>query len=154
MSGIAGIICFDGAPIEPSQITKITGAMAYRGPDGIHHWVSGPVALGHCMLRTTPESLEETRQSVTLFGRLSPEETVQKWQNRDEFFVDNIPGNGPVHANALNRLGNLYAMQQKSDEAEQVYRQALETYKEYLGPEHDDVGIVRANLNALMTQPR
>ena len=61
MSGIAGIICFDGAPIEPSQITKITGAMAYRGPDGIHHWVSGPVALGHCMLRTTPESAGETQ---------------------------------------------------------------------------------------------
>lgn len=104
--------------------------------------------------RLRPESLEETRQSVTLFGRLSAEETVQKWQNRDEFFVDNIPANGPVHANALNRLGNLYAMQQKSDEAEQAYRQALETYEEYLGPEHDDVGIVRANLNALMTQPR
>jgi asparagine synthase (glutamine-hydrolysing) len=61
MSGIAGIIHFDGAPIEPGQIEKITAAMAHRGPDGIQHWVKGSVALGQCMLRTTPESLEETQ---------------------------------------------------------------------------------------------
>lgn len=59
MSGIAGIIHFDGAPIEPGLIEKMTGTMSGRGPDGIHHWVRGSVALGQCMLRTTPESLEE-----------------------------------------------------------------------------------------------
>lgn len=61
MSGIAGIIHFDGAPVEPGQVEKMTSAMAYRGPDGIGHWVKGAVALGQCMLRTTPESLEETQ---------------------------------------------------------------------------------------------
>jgi asparagine synthase (glutamine-hydrolysing) len=61
MSGIAGIIHFDGAPVEPGQVEKMTAAMAHRGPDGIHHWVRGSVALGQCMLRTTPESLEETQ---------------------------------------------------------------------------------------------
>jgi asparagine synthase (glutamine-hydrolysing) len=61
MSGIAGIIHFDGAPIEPGLIEKMTSAMPYRGPDGINHWVKGSVALGQCMLRTTPESLEETQ---------------------------------------------------------------------------------------------
>jgi asparagine synthase (glutamine-hydrolysing) len=61
MSGIAGIIHFDGAPIEPGLIEKMTSAMAHRGPDGIHHWTRGSVALGHCMLQTTPESLEETQ---------------------------------------------------------------------------------------------
>ncbi len=35
--------------------------MHYRGPDGIDHWRRGNVALGQCMLRTTPESLEETQ---------------------------------------------------------------------------------------------
>ena len=39
----------------------MTAAMQYRGPDGIHHWRRGNVALGQCMLRTTPESLEETQ---------------------------------------------------------------------------------------------
>lgn len=61
MSGIAGIIHFDGRPVEPGQIEAMTGAMHYRGPDGINHWRKGNVALGQCMLRTTPESLEETQ---------------------------------------------------------------------------------------------
>jgi asparagine synthase (glutamine-hydrolysing) len=61
MSGIAGIIHFDGAPVEPGQIEQMTAAMAYRGPDGINHWTKVSVALGQCMLRTTPESLEETQ---------------------------------------------------------------------------------------------
>lgn len=61
MSGIAGIIRFDGAPVEAGQVERMTAAMAHRGPDGIHHWINGSVALGQCMLRTTPESLEEAQ---------------------------------------------------------------------------------------------
>jgi asparagine synthase (glutamine-hydrolysing) len=59
MSGIAGIIHFDGAVVTPGLVEGMTSAMPHRGPDGIQHWVKGPVALGQCMLRTTPESLEE-----------------------------------------------------------------------------------------------
>lgn len=59
MSGIAGIVRFDGAPIEPGLVGKMTSAMTHRGPDGIRHWIKGSVALGQCMLCTTPESLEE-----------------------------------------------------------------------------------------------
>ena len=59
MSGIAGIIHFDGRPVEPGLIEGMTSAMRYRGPDGIAHWRDASVALGQCMLRTTPESLEE-----------------------------------------------------------------------------------------------
>jgi len=70
MSGIAGIIHFDGRPVEPGQIEGMTAAMEYRGPDGIHHWVQGPVALGQCMLRTTPESLEETQPLANEDGGL------------------------------------------------------------------------------------
>jgi asparagine synthase (glutamine-hydrolysing) len=61
VSGIAGIIRFDGGPVEPDLVETMTSAMAYRGPDGIHHWARGSVALGQCMLRTTTESLEETQ---------------------------------------------------------------------------------------------
>lgn len=59
MSGIAGIIHFDGQPARPSEVQAMTTAMAYRGPDGIAHWSRESAALGHCMLRTTPESLDE-----------------------------------------------------------------------------------------------
>jgi asparagine synthase (glutamine-hydrolysing) len=59
MSAIAGIIHFNGAPLEPGLVEKMTAAMARRGPDGIRQWVQGSVGLGQCLLRTTPESLEE-----------------------------------------------------------------------------------------------
>jgi asparagine synthase (glutamine-hydrolysing) len=59
MSGIVGVIRFDGAPVEVGLVERMTSAMAHRGPDGIAHWASGAVAFGHCMLRTTPESLQE-----------------------------------------------------------------------------------------------
>ena len=86
VSGIAGIIRFDGATVEAQQIAKITGAMANRGPDGIYHWIAGSVALGHCMLRTTTESLEEIQpltnndKSVTLVmdGRLDNREELKQ----------------------------------------------------------------------------
>jgi asparagine synthase (glutamine-hydrolysing) len=61
MSGIAGIFRFDGKLVERAAIEKMTAAMVPRGPDGIDHWVSGSVGLGQCMLRTTPESLEESQ---------------------------------------------------------------------------------------------
>jgi len=64
MSGIAGVINFDGAAVEPGLIQGMTSSMDYRGPDGINHWNEGGAALGHCMLHTTPESLQE-RQPVT-----------------------------------------------------------------------------------------
>jgi asparagine synthase (glutamine-hydrolysing) len=86
VSGIAGIIRFDGMPVEAVEIAKITSAMANRGPDGIHHWIAGPVALGHCMLRTTPEALEEIQpltnedKSVVLImdGRLDNREELEQ----------------------------------------------------------------------------
>lgn len=61
MSGIAGIIHFDGQPVEAGLIEGMTAAMGFRGPDGIAHWRDGSVALGQCMLHTTPESLQETQ---------------------------------------------------------------------------------------------
>ncbi len=70
MSGIAGIVHFDGRPVEPGQIEAMTAVMNYRGPDGIAHWVRGPVALGQCMLRTTPESLEENQPLANEDGHL------------------------------------------------------------------------------------
>jgi len=45
--------------VEFGLVERMTGAMPHRGPDGVQHWVGGAAALGHCMLRTTPESLEE-----------------------------------------------------------------------------------------------
>ncbi len=59
MSAIAGIVWFNGAAAEGESARRMTAAMASRGPDGQQAWSRGAAALGHCMLRTTPESLVE-----------------------------------------------------------------------------------------------
>lgn len=61
MSAIAGVVQFDGAPVDAAAVKKMTTAMALRGPDGCAQRVEGSVGLGHCMLRTTPESLHEAQ---------------------------------------------------------------------------------------------
>lgn len=64
MSGIAGIVRFDGGPVDPADLHAMTDRMRHRGPDGVDHWVDGSVGLGQCMLATTPEALDE-RQPLT-----------------------------------------------------------------------------------------
>lgn len=64
MSGLAGILRLDGHAADQGLLEAMTGRLGHRGPDGLGHWMSGPVALGHLMLRTTPESLED-KQPLT-----------------------------------------------------------------------------------------
>ncbi len=59
MSGIAGIIHFDGKPVEPELIGKMTSAMAHCGPEGTGTWNERYAGLGHMLLATTPEALFE-----------------------------------------------------------------------------------------------
>lgn len=60
MSAITGIFYRDGRSVAESQIKKMNDRLSHRGPDGSAIWCEGPVALGHQMLHTTPESLHET----------------------------------------------------------------------------------------------
>ncbi len=57
MSGITGIFRRDGRS-DPSDIKKMNDKIVHRGPDDLM-WCEGPVAFGHQMLHTTPESLHE-----------------------------------------------------------------------------------------------
>lgn len=68
MSGICGIVNFDGAPVDPAIIEKMTAAAAYRGPDGIACWRQGHVALAHLALHSTPESLRERQPLLSPDG--------------------------------------------------------------------------------------
>jgi asparagine synthase (glutamine-hydrolysing) len=61
MSGIAAILQLDGAPPKAGGIEAMCAAMSYRGPDGIAYWRGDSAALGHLMMRTTRESLEEVQ---------------------------------------------------------------------------------------------
>lgn len=59
MSGICAIFRRNGAPATIDTAAKMLAAMRHRGPDGEATWSDGPIALGHCMLHVTPESLRE-----------------------------------------------------------------------------------------------
>ncbi|HEX3351862.1 MAG TPA: asparagine synthase-related protein [Terriglobales bacterium] len=69
MSGIVGIIHFDGAPVDRRLLGQMTGLMAFRGPDAQQVWTEQNVGLGHTLLTTTEESHSE-RQPFTLDGQV------------------------------------------------------------------------------------
>jgi asparagine synthase (glutamine-hydrolysing) len=60
MSAIAGILNFDGRPVESEDLGVMTRAVAHRGPDGSGKWIDGPIGLGHQMLWTLPEAVFES----------------------------------------------------------------------------------------------
>ncbi len=64
MSGICGMINFDGAQLEPSHLERMIEAASHRGPDGIGCWCMGPVGFAHLALYTTPESQGEYQPLV------------------------------------------------------------------------------------------
>ncbi len=68
MSGIAGIVNFDDAPVDAALFSRMTDFLGFRGPDARGTWIDGPVALGSTLLRTTEEAHGE-RQPFTFDGR-------------------------------------------------------------------------------------
>jgi asparagine synthase (glutamine-hydrolysing) len=52
MSGIAGIVHFDGAGVDRRLLRRMTDSMAVRGPDRQDIWLDGPVGFGHALLHT------------------------------------------------------------------------------------------------------
>jgi asparagine synthase (glutamine-hydrolysing) len=67
MSGIAGILNLDGAPVDDRLLRKLTDFLAFRGPDARQIWVDGQTGFGHTLLKTTQESASE-HQPFSLDG--------------------------------------------------------------------------------------
>lgn len=70
MSGIAGIVRLDGAPVETHTVGTMAAAIGHRGPDGCGIWIGGGVGLAHRALQTTPSSRFETWPVVDTTGAL------------------------------------------------------------------------------------
>jgi len=81
VSGIYGIVRFDGAPVDPEELAHMRRALAYYGPDGGGEWRDGPVGLGQLQLCATPEDRFEIqplrKAGVTLVA-------AARLDNRDE----------------------------------------------------------------------
>ena len=67
MSGIAGIVNTDGAPVDPQLLSDMTESLRFRGPDAMRTWIDGHVGFGHTLFATTEEAWRE-RQPCTIDG--------------------------------------------------------------------------------------
>jgi asparagine synthase (glutamine-hydrolysing) len=59
VSAIFGIYLQDQRLVPPDDLKIMSEIMSPRGIDGAHTWVNRNIGLGHSMLWTTPESLNE-----------------------------------------------------------------------------------------------
>ena len=59
MSAIAGYWNLNAAPACEDTISRMIGPLKRRGPDGVNLSVSGPLALAHVCLATTPQARTE-----------------------------------------------------------------------------------------------
>lgn len=85
MSGIFGLIRFDGAPIAPAELAAMHSAMAHWGPDGVRCWRDGAAGLGQCLIADTPEASYETLPSYEEECRFAFTAEA-RLDNRDELF--------------------------------------------------------------------
>lgn len=86
MSAIAGLYRRDGQPVDSLDVERMTKLLAHRGQDGTGVWNKGPVGLGHRMLWTTPESLDERLPLTNRTGDLTITADA-RIDNRDELFI-------------------------------------------------------------------
>lgn len=47
MCGISGTLHFDGKPIDPNILRRMTNIISHRGPDDSGDYITGPIGLGH-----------------------------------------------------------------------------------------------------------
>lgn len=68
MSGIAGIVALDGAPVDAALLDRMAGVLASRGPDGVVSRPMGSIGLVHALLRTGDVG-DDVPQPVSVDGR-------------------------------------------------------------------------------------
>ena len=68
MSGFVALFQRNGAPVDRALLAGLTSFLSFRGPDALETWSSGPIGLGHTLLRTSRSAANE-RQPVSFDGR-------------------------------------------------------------------------------------
>ncbi len=86
MSGIAGIVYFNGQDVRREDLLKMATAMEYRGPDGIHYFCESCCGFANLILFNTPESkfaqlpdsIEGGKYRIAFQGRLDNREELYR----------------------------------------------------------------------------
>jgi len=86
MSAIVGVYYFDGRPADRTNLEEMVEILAHRGPDGADVWCRDSIGLGHRMLWTTPESLDEKLPLANQTGGLVITADA-RIDNRDELIA-------------------------------------------------------------------
>jgi asparagine synthase (glutamine-hydrolysing) len=68
MSGIVGIVNFDGMAVDRDLLTRLTESMTFRGPDAQETAIVGHCGFGHTLLRTTCDTT--ANHALTLDGKI------------------------------------------------------------------------------------
>jgi asparagine synthase (glutamine-hydrolysing) len=87
MSGIAGVIHWDNAPVAADDFEPMMRLMDHRGPDGIQFEMNGPVALAHARMALRREELKWRAQPVWLPDRSKATVADARLYNRDDLLV-------------------------------------------------------------------
>jgi asparagine synthase (glutamine-hydrolysing) len=69
MCGLAGILQLDGAPVPQAVLTRMTEAVAHRGPDADGYYVRGPLGFGHRRLAIQDPTPAGQQPMATRDGR-------------------------------------------------------------------------------------
>jgi len=69
MCGIAGVLNFDGSPVDPRALKRMTDAIAHRGPDGEGWFCDKGLGLGHRRLAIIDLSEAGRQPMITEDGR-------------------------------------------------------------------------------------
>lgn len=103
MSGIFGLWRLDGHPVEATDLERMSHGMELRGPDGVHTWASGSLALGHAALHTTARARPEPQPLSFPAGVLVCDARID---NRDELLAR--LGDGPAQGSDADLLRAAY----------------------------------------------
>lgn len=87
MSAIFGIYNIDGKPVSSRLLDEMSAILSHRGMDAARVWSDEYVGLGHRMLWTTPESLQEVLPKCASNGDLTITADA-RIDNRDELLKE------------------------------------------------------------------
>ena len=85
MSGIAGILRFDGAAIERRDLERAANALRAYGPDRFDILAHGSVGLVHALMRMTPEDRFDRQPWRAASGAVIGADV--RLDNRDDLIV-------------------------------------------------------------------
>jgi asparagine synthase (glutamine-hydrolysing) len=115
MAGIFGIMRFHDGPVEPNLLTRMSRALAHRGPDGDAIYLEGAGGLGCRRLRVYPQSEFDTQPVVrssgtglVFDGRLDNRDTLIA-QLREHFDVCDQTPDAVIAASCYDAFGTDFA---------------------------------------------